>query len=472
MKPIVVYGCLTFFCMTVVSLAQHATGPEKRPLQTAERGSKPDRSKALVANKAKHEFPNSRTLGQIDRVKVEWKVGGEVIDVVDKKEHREKLSVACNLDYEEKTLQVPTKAQDLSTSLRYYQQAEAAEMIGDRSFKPVLRSQRGLIAVRISSQKPLLFCPSGSLTREELELVDVQGNSLLMDRFLPDKPVAIGDAWQPSEELMAQLLGLDEVGQTDVKCEFMEITDEVARFEMKGNVSGAADGVTASIELKARYRYDLKRKRIDWLGMVVRERRQTSPVSDGLDVTSQLQVIIVPAEGTSRLDESDSTDFALNPTAESTRLSHVSKEGGWELLYDRNWHVYRDQKDLAAAVLRRIEQGEMIAQCNVSALAPGEPDKLVSLEKYQEDIQHALGSDFKEFVEAGQTGDKANRRVLRVVVRGSASDLPIMWNYYHIADQQGRQMACVFTFEEKYADRLGKADREIIDSLRFVGTKQ
>ncbi|MGA2062874.1 MAG: hypothetical protein ABSG67_20565 [Thermoguttaceae bacterium] len=472
MKPTVIFSCVIFFYMTAVSLAQHGTGPEKRSLQIAERGSKPDRAKPLGADKAKYEFLNSRNPGQIDRVKVEWKVGGEVIDVVDKKEHREKLSVVCNLDYEEKTLQVPTKAQDLSTSLRYYHQAEAAEKIGEHAFKPVLRHERSLIAVRISSQKPLLFCPGGSLTGEELELVDVQGNSLLMDRFLPDKPVAPGDAWQPSEELMAQLLGLDEVGQTDVKCEFMEITDEVARFEMKGNVSGAADGVTAAIELKARYRYDLKRKRIDWLGMVVRERRQTSPVSDGLDVAAQLQVLIVPAEGTSRLDQSDLTDLALDPTAESTRLSHVSKEGGWELLYDRNWRVYRDQKDLAAAVLRRIEQGEMIAQCNISALEPGEPDKLVSLEKYQEDIQHALGNEFKEFVEAGQAVDKANRRVLRVVVRGTASDLPIVWNYYHIADQQGRQMACVFTFEEKYAQRLGKADREIIDSLRFIGTKQ
>ncbi len=86
----------------------------------------------LPPTKTKHEFPNSRNPGQIDRVKVEWKVGGEVIDVVDKKEHREKLSVVCNLDYEEKTLQVPTKAQDLSTSLRYYHQAEAAEKIGER----------------------------------------------------------------------------------------------------------------------------------------------------------------------------------------------------------------------------------------------------------------------------------------------------------------------------------------------------
>ena len=70
------------------------------------------------------------------------------------------------------------------------------------------------------------------MTREELELIDVQADSLLVDRFLPDKPVAVGDTWKPSEKLMAQLLGLDEVGQTDVQCMLKEVTDQVARFEM------------------------------------------------------------------------------------------------------------------------------------------------------------------------------------------------------------------------------------------------
>jgi hypothetical protein len=472
MKPYLIYGCVTFFCIATVSMAQNDNGPKIRVIHTADRGSAPDRAKPLGADKAKYEFPNSRSPGQIDRVKVVWMVGGEVIDVVDKKERREKLSLECNLDYEERTLQVPGKAQDLSASLRYYHQAGAAEMIGERAFKPALRQERSLIAVNISSQKPLLFCPGGNLTRQELELIDVQGNSLLMDRFLPGKPVSVGDVWQPSDELMAQLLGLDEVGQTDVKCEFKEITNQVARFEMKGNVSGAADGVTAAIEVNARYRYDVNRKRVDWLGMVVKERRQSSPVSDGLEVAAQLQLLIVPAEKTSRLQQYDLKDLDLNPSPESVRLSHVSIEGGWEIAYDRNWHIYRDQKDLAAVVLRRIEQGEMIAQCNVSALAPGDPDKLVSREKYQEDIELALGDDFKEFVEAGETVDKANRRLLRVVARGTASDLPIVWNYYHLADRQGRQMACVFTYEEKYADRLGNADRQIVDSLRFIDKKQ
>ena len=183
-------------------------------------------------------------------------------------------------------------------------------------------------------------------------------------------------------------------------------------------------------------------------------------------------MLIVPEEKSRRFDEADLKDLTLHPTPESLQLSYTSKDGGWEIAYDRNWNVNRDQKGQASAVLRRIERGDVIAQCNVSALPPGNPDKLVTLEKFQEDIKYALGESFKEFVEAGQSVDKANRRVLRVMVRGTASDLPILWNYYHIADRQGQQASCVFTFEEKYAERLGKADLELVDSLRLLGTGQ
>jgi hypothetical protein len=493
MKQSLVYTSAIFFCLAAISAVQAQTGSPTQSLQTAKRNYNPQPAKTDGPGKtAKYEFRNGRQAGRIDRVNVEWKVGGEVIDVVDKKEERENLNVQCNLDYEEKTLQVSTNAdrgpkgdspifvdtkigtvpENLSRSVRYYHRAEAAEQIGKYSFNLGLRPDRSLIAVEISSQKPLLFCPNGTLTGDELDLIDVQGNSLLLDRFLPDKSVAVGETWRPSEELLAQLLGLDEVGQTDVICELKEITPEVARFEMIGNLSGAAEGVSAEIGIKARYRYDLKRNRIDWLGMVVKERRKSSPTSDGLDVTAQLRVQIAPAEKTDHLNDEDLKDIILHPTPELTRLSHVSKEGGWEIAYDRNWYINRDKKTQAAAVLRRIDRGEMIGQCNVSSLTQVKPDKLVSLEEFQNDIKRALADEFQEFVEAGQTFDKANRRVLRVVVRGKASGLPILWSYYHLADLQGRQASFAFIKEEKNSERFGKADQELVDSLRFIEAKR
>lgn len=420
--------------------------------------------------KTKYIFQTDRTPGQFDRVKVQLKVGGEVIDVVNGKELREKMSVACNLDYDEKTLEIPSNPHDLSRSIRSYNQAEADIKVGDSQFKPLLRPQRTLIAAEITPRTALLYSPRGPLTREELDLIEAQGDSLLIDQFLPDKPIAVGETWKLSENLMALLLGLDEVGQSDVKSDLAEVTDKVARFYMSGNVTGAIDGVASEIELKARYRFDLNRKRIDWLGMVIKEKRQSSPVADGFDLTAQVQVTIVPSDHTAGLSKVDLKDLPMRASPELLQLSHLSKQGGWEIVYDRSWHVYRDQQD--SAVLRRTEGGELIAQCNCSSLPQTKPDKLISLEEFQEDIKRALTKEFKEFVQAGQTIDEKNCRVLRVVVRGTASDMPFVWNYYHIADQQGRQMSFAFIIEEKYLERFGKADRELIDSLRFIEVKQ
>ncbi len=421
---------------------------------------------SAAVDKPKHTFESGRRPGQIDHVTVQLKVGGEVFDIVNRKEQREKMNVACNLDYTEKTLAIPRHDEDHSRSIRYYNQTEAAIKIGDLEFKPALRPQRALIAVEITPQKSVIFSPAGTLTNAELELIEHQGNSLLMDRFLPDQPMAVGDSWKHSERLMALLLNLDEVGQTDVQSVLTEVTDKVARFEMSGKVAGAIDGVTSEIEIKARYRFDLMRKRIDWLGMLIKEKRQSSPVSDGIDATAQVQMTILPAKQSEHLSQADLKDLPLESTPQLLRLSHFSQQGGWEIVHNRSWRVYRDLPD--AAVLRRIERGELIAQCNLSSLPPGKPDKLVSLEEFQEDVKQALAKEFKEFVEAGQTVDQASRRVLRVVARGTAADLPILWNYYHLADPEGRQMGCVFTIEEKYAKRFGLADQELLEGLRFV----
>jgi len=470
MKSLFVFTFVFFLCLTVISVTQVWAGENKvnYAIQSDARGYL-DRNTVVGANKAKYVFRNGREPGQIDRVKVQLKVGGEGFSVKDGKEQREKMNVDSDFDYDEKTLEMPANDKGAARSIRSYQRVEAEIKVGDKEFKPLLRPERTLIAAEITANTALLFSPSGPLTREELELVNVQANSLLMDCFLPNQPVALRDTWKHSERLMAQLLGLDEVGQTDVQSVLTEVTDKVARFEMFGNVSGAVEGVTSEIELKARYRFNLQRKRIDWLGMLIKEKRQSSPVSDGVDVTAQLQMTIVPSERTERLSETALNDLPMQSTPELIKLYHLSKRGGWEVTHDRDWYIFRDKQELA--ILRRLDRGEVIAQGHISSLPQAKPDKLVSLEEFQEDVKRALAKEFKEFVEAGQTVDAAGRRVLRVVARGTASDLPILWTYYHLADQQGRQMGFVFTCEEKYADLLGKADRELVDSLRFVEVK-
>ena len=123
-------------------------------------------------------------------------------------------------------------------------------------------------------------------------------------------------------------------------------------------------------------------------------------------------------------------------------------------------------------MLKLVRQGAVICQCNIASLPQREPDRLVSLEEYQDEVRRALGDNFGQFVAAKQSLDSANHRVLRVVVNGvvheKSTDLPICWIYYHVADEEGRQVALTFTVEQERLERFSEADRAIVDSLRFV----
>jgi hypothetical protein len=403
---------------------------------------------------------------QIDRVEVTLEVGGDVLEVVQKKVHREKMSVVCKLDYDEKTLELPVGSPYQARSIRYYDMAEATVKVGRQGLKPVLRAQRRLIGASIDVPRAVLFSPRGTLSRDELELIDVQGNSLLLDQFLPEGPVAVGDKWKHSGDLIAALLGLDEVGQTDVQSTLSEVTDAAALMEISGRIDGAIYGVSTDIELLGRYRFDRRIKRIDWFTMLVKEQRNSSPVADGVDVTALLEVNVLPKASSPQLAEGVLEGLSLEPSTQLKQLSCKSAEGGWRLTHDRCWHVYRDQADLV--VLRMMDRGKLVAQCNVSPLPKVAPGKQNTLSKFQEDVRSALGETFGEFVEAGQSSNEANYRVYRVVVRGKVSELPIQWNYYLVADEQGQQAVFAFSVESELVEQLGKADQGLVDSLRFL----
>ena len=427
-------------------------------------------STALAAD-AKPTFTlrSQRKPGQTDRVGVLLEVGGETTYLDDGKPKREKMSVVCRLEYDEKTLETPADADGawvdgVWRSVRDYQKAAAVVKVGEGEFKPEIRPQRRLIGAQFAEQTLTLFSPAGPLARDELDAINVPADSLLLDGLLPKKPVAVGDHWRHSKKLLCAMLGLDEVAESDVESTLKEVTNVVARFELSGGVQGAIHGVSTKIELKGKYRFDRRSKRIDWLGMLLKEERESSFVDDGVNAVSRLQITIKPVPEPESLSGPTLAKVTLTPTEALTRLAYESADG-WRCGFDRRWYRH----DLA--VFQLIDRGEMLAQCNISSLPRRDPEKLVSLEELQADVRQALGESFGSFIEASQQVDPAEHRVLRVVAHGKSSDLPIRWVYYHVADQQGRQAALTFTIEQKLVERFADADKPIVASLRFVDPK-
>jgi hypothetical protein len=425
--------------------------------------------KPPVEKKQTHAFPSSRMEGSLDRVVVQLEVGGELKEKEGGKTQSMPVSGTCQLEYDEKTLETPAEKEGCWRSARMYDKAEASIKRGDEELKPALRIQRSLIAVQIDSKASTIFSPKGPLTRDELEMTDVLGNSLLLEQFLPEKSVDIGQTWTHSEKLIALLLDLDTVTKCDVQSTLKEVTDAVARFELSGHVEGTSEDAATEIELTGKYRYDLRLKRIDWFGLLVKEQRGISRVTAGFNVSSRLQVRIVPKDASVALSDAVLKDYVLKPDKNLTQLSCEPANGGWQLHHDRRWHLYREQNDLI--VLRLVDGGEYIGQCNISSLAKRSPEKQISLSEFQEDTRRVLAKSFGKFVAAEESSDASDHRVLRVVIRGEVSDVPIQWNYYLVADSQGNQAALAFTMEEKIADRLNKADEQLVQAIKFVEQK-
>jgi hypothetical protein len=423
-----------------------------------------------VAEESSVTFQAQRQPGRTDHITVLLEAGGETSFTTQGKSKREKMSVRCDLDYFEKTVEAP--ADTACSSIRDYQKVSADVKVGDGQFKPTLQPQHHLIAVDASRQTALLFSPGGSLTRDELDAIDVPANSLLLDRLLPDGPVAVGDRWPHAADLLAALLGLDDVAKNTVQSTLKEVTDRVARFEFAGRVEGTIYGVSTVIELKGRYRFDLRTKRIDWLGMLAKEERPSSFVADGVDAVSRLQIIMTPADEPASLSDAALAKLTLKPGPELTRLTYQSPDDGWQCQYDRRWYLHYDRPKNSVVKLRLVDSGAPAGQCIASTLPDRDPAKLVALDEFQEDVRRALGKNFGEFVEAGQSTSPSNCRIYRVAAQGTSSDVPMRWVYYLVSDPRGRQVALTFAVEQKMVERFADADKAMVGSLRFVATKE
>jgi hypothetical protein len=349
---------------------------------------------------------------------------------------------------------------------RYYRSAAATIKVDSRTDSPSLRDDRRLIQVSSSKDGIVISSPSGPLTREELELIDVPANSLVIDTLLPAKEVKPGDSWTPAADSVGRLLGLDAVAHSEVQCKLQDVHETNAEISIAGPLNGAVGGVATEIELDGKGLFDLERNRLVSIQLRIKERRSAGFVSPGFRVVATLKMDIAPLAGSDQLTDEVIKSLIKEHGEPVPPLALQPRAGTYQLVYDRRWHVTRDEPELA--VLRLIDRGELIAQCNISPLAKLPAETRFTLEDFQSDVEHVLGERFARFESAAERKTQSGLRLLRVVAAGTASDLPIEWRYYLAIDPEGRRVALTFTMESNLADRFADADQMIVESLEML----
>lgn len=378
------------------------------------------------------------------------------------------IVVSGKVAYDERLLAVQDDG--LRRSVRHYREAAAEIKVGQGLVTPQLNPERRILVAQIEAGEATLFSPLGPLTRDDLELVDIQGNSLALSGLLPQRAVRAGESWELDRGALAILLGLDTITRSDVRGSIEPPDDSTAVLTLEGSLEGAAEGVVSKIEIKAKVNFDLTRRAVTWLAANFRERRDIGHGEPGFDVTARLRLAIAPQTHAEPLGDQALRDLPLSATAGALLLQLTPQKSFFRLIHDRRWRVLMDRHDLC--VLRCVDRGDLLAQCNISELADAEPGKRLALEGFQAEVLDSLTSNAGQVTEASQETSDGGLRILRVQATGIASEIPIVWVFYHISNEQGRQAALSFTLASDAQERFAGGDRTLVETFEFLPRPQ
>src|SRR5208282_5059787 len=314
-------------------------------------------------------------------------------------------------------------------AVRWVAQAAAAINGEVRPTASVLRPDLSLlVAERAATQGAVVVVsPAGPMTRSELELVQGLGDPLTLADFLPQQPVTKGRAWKLPESAVVSLTGYDAVKSSTMEATLEQLDEAAARVRLKGEVQGSALGGAGTITCEGFLNFDRQAGLVDRLEVNRVESRQPGPVEAGLDVKSTLTVLRRPARLVPELDDAAVANLTLDTSPQRQLLQLISPDDKYNLLHDRQWHTYWDDPKLI--VLKRLDKGKVVAQCNLAAGPGAGKGRHQDLAQFRDDLRRSLKQRFVQFLGAGEVdGDPAGGFRYKVGVQGREGELGVLWD--------------------------------------------
>jgi hypothetical protein len=389
-----------------------------------------------------------------------------------------KLAVEARFEYAERRLAATGTEAAALRILRHYNLAKATIEAGDQTSISTLRKSQRLVVAHGQPEGIDLFSPSGPLTYGELELLRIPGDSLALLGLLPDAPVEEDESWKAADWALPLLTGIEAVEKGELTCRIESVSAAEVRIHFAGDVTGAAVGAASALHIDGEYSYDRRQKIIDRMEWTQTEKRAIGAVSPGLDVVARSKLVRSIAERPLHLTDRDLTDLPLEPNEANRLLMFDAPAWNVRFYHDRHWHLFHQTSDLT--LLRLLDKGGLIAQCNIKKVPDAAPGKHLSREQFQADIERALGNNFQEFVQSETLKLKDGLFVERVVAVGTVprknaknepEPAPMQWIYYLVANPDGRQVSFVFSVDPGQIKELDSRDLSIVAGLEFLAPR-
>lgn len=324
------------------------------------------------------------------------------------------------------------------------------------------------------------------LTREQVDLLSLPGDPLALAAALPRTAVDVDSTWQVPEWAAQLVAGVEAVESARLTGRVLSLDATTARLGLSGTVQGLQEGAKTTVTVQGELSFDLAAACIRAARMNYRIQSGIGAVSPGID--AEITAVIDRQPTTAAGQITDALVAALPLEAPPQALQLVFDAPPWNarLRHSRGWYVFHAVLDAPprVAILRLVEQGSLVCQCNLSPIPDAAPGQHTPLEQFEQDIQTALGKAFRSIATRQVTPLPDGGSLVEVVALGevevSGKDksgqaaslaIPMQWRYYIVAHRSGRQMSFVFAVEQPLAEQLGTRDRELIRSLEFLSAR-
>lgn len=354
---------------------------------------------------------------------------------------------------------------------RRYTTAKAAITIGNDRAEHVLNSERGPIVAQRSRDTVLVYCPTTTLSHDELEVME-HLDTLTLTGLLPGKPVKIDETWKIPSVAAQTLCHFEGLTEHELTGKLVAVKDNVATIAVTGTASGIELGAMVKLTIDTTCHFDLNAKRltrVQWKQKDEREQGPASPAST-VEVTTTVQraAVAVP-ETLSDVALVSVPEGVKDPEAYLTQVHYTDAKSRFDLVHSRDWILVGQTED--HVVMRLMDRGDFVAQVTISPWESADKGKHMDPDKFRELMAKTPGWEMEKELQVGEVPSEGGRWVYRISAQGQLDGSAVMQNFYLIAGPNGEQVVLVFTMTPKQAERLGSRDLSLAGSVDFPKKK-
>jgi hypothetical protein len=363
-------------------------------------------------------------------------------------------------------------------AVREFASATMSATVDNTPTSIVLPAEMRTIVATGRREGLLNYSPQALLTRDQVDLLDMPGDPLPLIATLPFAEVEPGQSWPVPEWAAQMLTGIEAVESATMTGTLVSVAGREAAIKLEGTVAGLRDGAKTNVSLSGTLTYDSTQQYLSRAALAYTIKADVGSVAPGLEATVQVKLTRQPTQDAGTLTDALAASIPIEPPAESLRLVFDATPWATRLLHDRSWFVFHAVLDQPpkVAILRLVEQGGLVCQCNISPIPDAAPGTQTPVDQFQRDIQTVLGDTFRGFKSQQAYRIADGRMVIEVVATGEvqvqreegAFLMPMEWHYYLCTEPGGRQISFVFALDPKLAPQLAGRDKVLVNDLQFL----